>query len=802
MARRRRGRWLRWPVRIVVFLVLLAAGAAGVLFLYARASIPDFDGRRVIAGMTEPVTVIRDENAVPHIYAATDLDGYRALGFVHAQDRFFQMEMNRRLGAGRIAEIAGAGALPIDRFMRLLNFPVLVAEIVEQMDPAPRAALEAYSEGVNAWLSSDERRLPPEFLLTLEPEPWRPEDSVIWGKLMALRLSGNFNTELLRARLAKRLSEGQIADLWAQDGNATTTLADAGALLGADRLDSLAAAVPDVFATASASNEWITAGHLTQSGKPLLANDPHLGFSAPGLWYLARIVTPDFEIAGATVPGVPFTLLGHNTHVAWGLTTAEADVQDLFIERLAPDAPGQYLTPGGPAPFVTREERIDVRFRSEPEILTIRETRHGPILSDIDPSVGDTVEGGHVLALAFTGARPDDRTAEGMYFVNRATDWRSFRSALRLFGAPIQNFAYADTAGRIGFLTPGRIPIRRSGNGSRPMPGWTGASDWTGFVPFGALPQLVDPPSGRIVNANNRLVGDGYRYFIAADWPPAFRAERIEKLLRDEPQHSPATFAAIQNDAVSEAAQDIVPRLLELVSDQPLAQRETAAVNMLADWNGLMARERAEPLIFLAWLMRLGDHLWNDELGGLANDYRGLRPQVIRHILDRRPIWCDDVGTPAVETCEGQAAAALQSALDLLASRFGDRPSDWRWEDAHVATFQHQFLGRFPVLRQLTEIAIPTDGGPFTVNRGVARLTEGDSMFNHVHGPGFRAIYDLSDLADTRFMIGTGQSGHPLSRHYDDLIERWRDGLYVRVGGSLDVLTESAIGVMTLAPAP
>ncbi len=805
MARRRRGGWLRWPLRIVSFLLLLAVAATLALYLYARASIPDPNGDGLIAGLAQPVTVVRDNNAVPHIFADTELDAYRALGYVHAQDRFFQMEMNRRIGAGRIAEIAGEAALPLDRFLRLFNFHGLAEDMVTETAPEVRAALNAYADGVNAWLMADGRRLPPELLLAgvLDPEPWRPADSVVWAKLMALRLSGNFETELLRARLAAaELSDEQIADLWAQDEAHQPTVRNLAALAPELGLDRLAAALPDMFAAASASNEWVAAGRLTQSGKPLLANDPHLGFSAPGLWYLARLSTPDFKVAGATVPGVPFTLLGHNGHIAWGLTSAEADVQDLFIERLVPGAPDQYQTPSGPAPFELREEQIEVRFRGEPESLTIRSTRHGPVLSDVDPEFESVVQEDHVLALSFTALAAGDRTPEVMYQVNHARNWPSFRAALRNVQAPIQNFAYADVSGRIGFYTPGKIPIRRSGKGERPSPGWTGTTDWRGFVPFGSLPQIVDPASGLIANANNRLVDDSYPYFIAKDWPEPFRVRRIEQLLDEAPQHSPASFAAIQNDFVSQAAQEMVPELLGVVGEFPWSERDAGVAAMLADWHGQMARERAEPTIFLAWLMLLGDRLWNDELGDLAGEYRGLRPEVIRHMLARRQAWCDDMETPAEESCATQVAGALTDAVDLLEERLGRNQADWRWGRLHQATFRHQFLGRFPLLRQVTDIVIPTDGGPYTVNRGVASLSRGDGMFNHVHGAGYRAIYDLGDLADSRFMIGTGQSGHPLSPHYDDLTERWRDGAYIRIAGTPEELAGTAIGTLTLSPAP
>ena len=567
-------------------------------------------------------------------------------------------------------------------------------------------------------------------------------------------------------------------------------------------LDRLARALAVGRAIASASNEWVVGGRFTQSGKPLLANDPHLRFTAPGLWYLARLVTPELEIAGGTVPGMPFNVVGHNANIAWGLTTTEADVQDLFIERLDPQDQGRYLTPGGAVPFTTRDEVIAIRGSDQPERLRVRETRHGPVISDIDPRIGQTAPAGHVVALAFPALRPDDRTPEAVYWLNRATDWREFNRALSMFHAPVQNLVYGDTSGRIGFLTPGRIPIRAAGDGRQLVPGWTGEFDWTGFIPFRRLPRLVDPPDARIVNANNRLVGGAYPYFISGDWPPSFRAERINQLLDEASQHSPASFAAIQNDAVSLAARELVPTLLALASEGLLSDQAMAATALLADWHGLMARERPEPLIFVAWLRRLGQRLWSDELGALAADYGGLRPRVVQNILAGRTAWCDDVETATLETCADQVGAALEEALALLSERFGDEIEAWRWGEPHQAVFRHPVFGRQALLRRLTDIAIPSDGGPFTINRGVARLAEDDRMFNHVHGPGYRAIYDLGDLAESRFMVATGQSGHPLSPRYDDLTERWRDGAYIRLAGSVDELRLDGIGVLTLEPAP
>ena len=808
LAARKRSRW-RWLGYAGAALATIVLAAVGTVVVLVRASLPDYEGEIAIPALTGPVEVIRDEHAVPHIFAASLPDAYRALGYVHAQDRLFQMEINRRIGAGRLAELIGETGLSADRFMRTVGLYAQAESAVAAMDEEVRAVIEAYAEGVNAWLIGNDGPLPPGVLaLRVEPEPWRPADTVVWASLMALRLSNNLGDELLRARLADRLEPAQIADLWpAGPADQAVTLPDLAALYRQLPLDALAAALPDMFARASASNEWAVSGQHTESGRPLLANDPHLGFSAPGLWYLARIVTPELTIAGVTIPGVPLAILGHNERIAWGFTTAHADVQDLFIERLDPADPNRYLTPDGSAPFTTRVEEIHVRGRDMPARLVVRTTRHGPVISDIGGRAAAAVAPGHVLALSFTALLPDDRTSEATYWVNRAQDWREFVDALRRFHAPMQNMVYADVDGTIGFYAPARVPIRRNGDGSAPVPGWTGEFDWVGFVPFAELPQAVNPARGRIVNSNNRIVGDDYRYLIAADWPDGFRARRIEDLLDARPKHSSASFTAIQGDITSTAALQLLSTLVPMARAE---RRRVAAANAsplipsaldrLAAWDGAMARSRPEPLIAMTWLRALGTRLYADELGPLADDYGGLRPRVIERILTARTAWCDVTTTPGRESCAAQALAALDDGLRLLSERLGDEIDEWQWGDLHQALFRHELFGRVAVLRTLTDIMLPTDGGPFTINRGFASLRDGDGLFRHVHGPGFRAVYDLSDLDASLFSIATGQSGHPLSRHYDDLSQPWRDGTYLKLAGTAAELRPRALGVLLLIP--
>lgn len=777
-----------------------AALAALVGAIVFETTVPDYQRDDRIAQLDGRVTVIRDANAVPHIFAETIHDAYRALGYLHAQDRFFQMEMARRIGTGRLSEMVGSAGLRTDRFMRTLGVGALAEAAVANMAPDTRAAFDAYAEGVNAWLSSPNTKRPPELILMgIEPEPWRPADSAIWGRLMALMLAGNWTTELLRAQLASRLDDQQIADLWpGEPDSAPTTLTAAPEAAPLIDFAAIDRAIPEFLFSASASNQWVVDGQRSATGKPLLANDPHLGFMAPGIWYLARIVTPGFTGAGATLPGQPFFAIGHNGHLAWGFTSTHADTQDLFIERLDPEDETRYLAPQASLPFETRREEIKVRFRGEPEILEVRTTRHGPVISDISATAASVAPTGHVLALAFPALRPDDRTIDGLFGLNRARTRDELLSALRLFHAPMQNLAYAFTNGQTGFVAPARLPIRRRGDGRAPVPGWTGAYDWLGFVPFDALPQSHDPAAGWIANANNRIVGADYPHLIAADWPAGFRAARAETLLARAPQHTLDSFAEMQLDIVSPAARELLPVLLGLL-EPPADPAASAAANLLREWDGTMARTQPQPLIFTAWLRALGDRLYSDELGPLAKRYNGIRPRVLQHLLNGRAVWCDNVGTPGLEACGAAVSAAFATAIADLRERLGETPADWRWGDLHIARFGHPVLGRIPLLRDLTSVTIATDGGDFTLNRGTPQATR-SSPFTHVHGSGLRVLYDLADLDNSRVMIATGQSGHLRSPFYDNTTRDWRDGRYMTLNGSLDELRKRSIAELTLAP--
>jgi len=795
-------RFIKWTGR-----VLLAASALTLIvliagFFWLRTSLPKIDGETSVKGLGQSVEIIRDANGIPHIFAADDRDAAFALGYVHAQDRLLQMELMRRFGAGRLAEVVGAPAVRIDRMARTLGMYRRSQMSFKHLRPETRAGLQAYAAGVNAFLATHDGALPLEFqLLGITPEPWKPADSLVWGRIMATSLAINWRSELLRAYLAQRIGPKAIPDLWPPDpGDVPVTIPSRTSRRSEGfkglELGPVLAAIPEAF-KGGASNAWAVSGRHTKSGKPILANDPHLQIRTPILWYLVHIETPKGRIVGATTAGVPTVLLGHNGHIAWGFTNTYADTDDVFIETVDPADPSRYLIPEGSRPFIERTETIKVKS-ARPVTIRVRETRHGPILNAIiGESARSAIPKGRVLALAAPWLRDDDTTADALLALNSARNWSQFKTALRRWTSPPQNITYADTSGAIGLFTPGLIPIRRSGQGYMPANGATGENDWVGFIPFDELPQTRNPSSGRVINANNRLTGPSYKHFLSHEWGDHFRAARIAKLLAQPAKHDLASMARIQADHFSRMSGEILPLFLKV---QATTARGRDAIGRLRRWNRQMDRSRPEPLIFMAWLREANRALYADELGTLFEGYWGARPKVVRHMLTKATRWCDVVGTPANETCESRMALALERALTDLEKRYGDEIENWRWGRAHFADFRHPVFNFIPLLRDIGNLKIPSNGDGYTVNKASPVFRNTRSPFAQRHGPGFRALYDLADLERSRFVISTGQSGNPFSRHYGDFVQRWRDVRYVRIPTKRAALRKAARGILTLRP--
>ncbi len=763
---------LRWAGRgfLALVLLLILAGAGGYLFL--RSGLPQSDGRIALAGLERPVEVLRDSTALVTIRAESQLDSYVALGFVHAQDRFGQMELTRRIGQGRLSEVAGEATLGFDQLMRLLRIYTLAEDSLAQLSAESRQSLEAYTRGVNAYLERHGGAWPPEFYLLgiTEPEPWRPADSLVWGKLMALQLSGDWRDELRRARLLEQLGAERFHDLFpAVSAQGPTTLS--GLPLG----ETLLSALPPEMGNLGASNAWSLTANRSASGAPLLANDPHLRLQAPPQWYLVRIETPDGVRAGATAPGVPVIVIGHNGTAAWGFTTTHSDTQDLIIEKIDPADPERYLTPEGARPFESWDETIALRG-GETVSARFRATRHGPVISDYQAAARGEDGSEQVMALAWPGLAPGDTTAQAFFELNNARSWPAFRAAVSGFVAPQQNIFYADVDGAIGFIAPGKVPLRDGYDGSLPTSGWDKKAIWSGFIPFAELPQGLNPPNGQFVNANNKITPPGYPYILTTEYELPYRAERIESLLAGRNNLTVEDMQAIQTDIRSPLAAELLPLLL---ATAPRNADGEAALALLRAWDGTMAPEDTAPLIFSAWLHALDAALFQDELGPAFGELNGYDPRRIATALRARPAWCDDIASPATESCREILAESLDAALGILATR-GD-PLGQTWGQWHRAKLGHPIFSRIPVLGGLFTLEPATGGGNFTVNRGTPALSEGDDLFRHIHGPGLRAVFDLADLDNSRFMISSGQSGNVLSPHFGDLAPLWRDGGYLKL---------------------
>lgn len=786
-----RARGRRWG-RILLSILLVPLLALAALWFYLRTGLPDLTGRVAVAGLQHEVGIYRDTDGVPHIFARTAADGYRALGYVHAQDRLFQMDLMRRVASGRLAEAVGSMGLENDRFMRTLGLRALAARDFVDLSAETRAALIAYAEGVNSYLYQRKGALPPEYLLFPAPESWTPTDSLLWGKLMGMALSGNWRDEALRARMQAQGMPPETVDLlFGRVGPARTYSETDGKFWRAvdPAMRTLLAGLPPIAEPRTASNAWALAGSRTDSGKPLLASDPHLSLTTPSLWYLARIVTGDGTLVGATAPGVPFLVLGHNNRLAWGLTTTGADTQDLVLERLTEGSSTTVDRPqGDPDPIDVHTETIRVRWSTD-EVLTVRRTSYGPILSDIPtltPGVGDART---LVALHATFLQPGDRSADALLGISSASDWGSFTAAASMMGAPMQNFIMATDQGSIGMISAARIPLRRQSDGWMPALGWERSSEWTGFAPVAILPQTRDPAQGYVANANNALVTPDYPVMIAQSWDDSFRGDRLAEQLDAAHNRRREDEASLQMDSTSLFAR----RLIALMDGwEPSDPQALKALKSLRAWDKRMLRTAREPLLFAEFSKKLTDDILADDLAPLAKDGgRAWRPRasVLLTLLRTDSALCDDKTTPVVETCRDQLVRALAEAERAVGASA-------TWGEVHRARHDHPAFGRIPVLGWLFGLSLPADGGNDTLQR-MAYRGEG---FDAGHGAGYRAVYDLADLDRSGFMITTGQSGHRLSPFYDTFLTRARDGELRPLTGTPSSLARAGAALLTLTP--
>jgi penicillin amidase len=791
---------LRRALRItaVLLVLLVLGGAAFGYWLVARAQ-PTLDGTVRVPGLTAPVSVVRDASGIPHITARTAHDLYLAQGYVHAQDRLWEMDVFRRAGSGRLAELFGAPGVALDRALRILGLNRIAAASLAATPPDARAALDAYAAGVNAFIAGHRDALPLEYLiLGATPAPWTAEDSLAFGAYQAFNQNNaGMVSELLTADLQAHTTPATLAQLMPlypagepliiQTSARPAGVANRPAFLS---LPGLALGGPG-----TGTNHWVVAGARTTTGRPLLADDPHLGVSNPSPWYINHLRTADgaIDVAGTSFPGAPGIVIGHNQDIAWGITNLPADVEDLYTETLDPAAhPGQYLDAGTWRPLTLLTETIHVKDAPDVQVPITR-TAHGVLINPLYPDLAQPT------TVQWTADRAL-RTFTAVLHLQTAHDWATFRAALAEFDAPGQNFVFADTRGNIGYQATGLVPIRKQGNGSVPVDGASGAYGWTGFIPFDQMPSAYNPPQGYLVTANNRIVGDSYPYLLTTLWTPGYRAARITQLLAATPKVSPDDSRRIQTDIASAYAAGIGKYFAALPTGDPQVQ---PLVQRFAGWDGTLSAGSTTAAVYEVAYTHLLSTTATNLLGGALSkqylDKAGDEAAIFIAAALAQPTapWWDDPTTPAHEDRDAVLLGSLRAAATDLTAAFGADPAGWQWGKLHQIGFPHQ-LGGVPPLDKVFNLGpYPASGDNTTVN---AAYFQGTASYTQLAHPSTRQVTDVGNWDAMTVIIAPGQSGQPFARHWGDLTADWLAGRARPLPFSPAAVQAAAVDTLTLQP--
>ena len=816
----------RWLIRLAVFLVALSVVVLVLVYWFAARSLPDYDDTVEVAGVSVPVEIVRDNANVPHIFGQSDEDVFFGLGFAHAQDRLWQLITLRRTAQGRLSEVFGTATITTDKLMRRYDIYRLAVAAADKLDPETEAALEAYSAGINARLDQINtealgRGAPEMWLFNAPMAPWRPADSLAITKLMGLQMSGHLEAEVLRARVSLELSDpDRLRDILPEaPGSGVAALPEYAALFPEVTRRHAAAAPMESHplspfkrqAFAGASNAWAAAPSRSAAGGTLLANDPHLGFTAPAIWYLARLELETGGVIGGTIPGMPVVLTGRSADLGWGLTTAYVDDQDVYIEELNPDNAEEYRTPDGFKKFRKRASIINIAD-ADPITVTLRWTDNGPVLPGSHYNLGSITPPGHVASVASTLFTEEDTSLAAAMKVMRAKSVQQAINAATDYVAPAQNLTLVDRD-TIAMKTIGAMPRRDANHqseGRMPSPGWIAANRWDGMLPYTANPEFIAPAGGILGNTNNKTVDRPFPNHVSFVWGDTQRVQRWQRLMQNREVHTRDSFIEAQLDTVSPTARSLLPLIGaelwftgEAAPDGTPERQRQRALDLLAGWSGEMNEHLPEPLIYAAWIRALQDRLIRDELGPLAEEFTHIQPLFIERAfrdVQGAAKWCDVRQSAPVETCHDMARLALDDALLWINETWGTQLESLRWGDAHQATHDHPVLGEVPLLRYFVNIRQATSGGDNTLQRGLTRGTGKDPFYN-VHGAGYRGVYDFADPDSSVFVTSTGQSGHFLSRHYDDMAQLWRRGEYIPMSLDAELARAAAVGVTRLEPA-
>lgn len=821
---------LRWLTRLVAVGVVGVVLVVSLAFWMAGRSIPDYEAEWTLAGLDGQVEIVRNTAAVPHIFSLTDHDAHFGLGFVHAQDRLWQMLMLRRTAQGRLSELFGSRTLEVDDLMRRMDLDGHATRSLDAFSDDSLGALQAYADGVNAWLrlvGSDAlgRGAPELFLFEPEIAPWRPNDSVAISLLVAFDSATHHENEILRARTSLALPEPErINDIMPDSpGTGAAELGDIAAILDLPRsafADAGASTPRDALHPhahgrnrGGASNVWAAAPSRSAAGGTLMASDPHVSLTAPSTWYLARLELATGGVIGATIPGMPSVLNGRSERISWGITAAYLDDIDFYVEELNPDNPEQYRTPDGWADFETSREIIEIA--GEPPVtITLRSTTNGPIIPGTHWGLNNVTPAGHVMSMRWTGQSDQFTSIQTGLRLMRARTVEEALATGEDFVAPAANLMVASSEGQIGMQVIGHMPwrlIEHETQARMPSRGWIEGNRWQGITQFFANPTFLDPESGVLGNTNNKMVDRDFPLHLSFHWGDTQRIDRLSRLMEARAVHTRDSFIEAQLDTVSPAARNLLPLIARDLwfTGEPAApgtpeRRRQRALELLADWNGEMNEHLPEPLIFAAWMRHLQQRLIRDDIGPLADEFWQVDPIFIERVfrdIDGAGIWCDVRPSTAEESCSNIAEAALDVALQELAETYGDDVESWRWGAAHEALHEHPVLGETRLFSWIVNIRQSTSGGDFTLNRAATPGT-GPEPYLNTHAAGYRGVYDFADPNSSVFIIATGQSGHPLSRHYDDLGELWRRGEYVPMTLDPDLARAGSLGTTTLIPRP
>ena len=759
---------INWKKISFLTLAIIAAIifiAAITLYLYISRSLPVTNGEVNIGSITSPVQVTRDDVGVPHILAKNERDLYIAQGYVQAQDRLFQMDLSRRQASGRLSEVIGEATVENDKYFRTLGLRRAAEVSYDQYSDEAKEILKWFAEGVNIYMKELEEngKWPIGFkLLGYEPEEWKPIDSLTIGKYMAYDLGGHWENQAFRYYLLQNFTEEKAYDLF------PSYPADAPYIIGTEKLDikkSLASAIiPPEF---NGSNNWVVSGEKTASGKPLLADDPHLSLSTPSIWYQMHLQSPELNVSGVIFAGIPGIILGHNDQVAWGVTNTGPDVQDLYIEKRNPDNPKEFLYNDKWVEATIVDEPIKVKDKKTIDYkVTI--TRHGPIISEFAEESGKE----DVLSLQWTALEPSVEL-EAIIEMNKAANWDQFEKALELFHTPAQNFVFASQDGTIAYKANGKIPIRKQGQGLLPVPGWTDEYGWEGYIPYEELPKTVNPDEGFISTANNKVIAESYPYHISNDWAQPYRQMRIQEFLKTDEKLTAEDMLALQMDQKNLQAEEFVPIFIDNL-EVSLKENEKEAIAILKDWDYQDSKDEAAPLIFNLWMKKISDVLFEDEI---SMEMRGLfkgQKQAVDELIRRAAKGNEGPWMKEKGGLSNVLYKSFQLALKDAENLQGSSPAKWKWGEYHQIYFPHSLSSVKPLNYLFNkEGSIPVGGSSVTVQ---AAANKEDGTVNH--GGSWRFVIDMADMNTGYHLVGPGQAEHPLSKWYHNQMKSWVEGDY------------------------